>query len=202
MKLWFDKVIKIQCWETFKVMIIINYKTLKYSPGIAPEELSERCWDVWDHSMDMSCTSRRCPMTSHTFSVSVFSSSLEFYLLLHCRQAKCIIYCLTLNPAHGFYFDDKWSDTKVKESVACKQNETPLYIQLHTPGYVRRFKREQMPSLVSFRGVFNLKIWFLWLLINPYPVYLQAKYFSYQNRVISPFKWFDTPLHIYKLNSL
>ena len=43
MKLWFDKVIKIQCLETFEVMIIINDKTLKYSPGIAPEELSERC---------------------------------------------------------------------------------------------------------------------------------------------------------------
>ena len=102
LKLWFDKVIKIQCLETFKVMIIINYKTLNYSHGIAPEELSERCWDVWDHSMDMTCTSRRCPMTSHTFSVPVFSSSLEFFLLLHYRQAKCIIYCLTLNPAHGF----------------------------------------------------------------------------------------------------
>ena len=99
---WFDKVINIQCLETFEVMIIINYKTLKYSPGIAPEELSERCWDVWDHSMDMTCTSRRCPMTSHTFSVPVFSSSFEFFLLLHYRQAKCIIYCLTLNPSHGF----------------------------------------------------------------------------------------------------
>ena len=102
LKLSFDKVIKIQCLETFEIMIIINYKTLKYSPGIAPEELSdvaEMCEiTVWD----MICTSRRCPMTSYTFSVSVFSSSLEFFLLLHYRQAKCIIYCLTLNPAHGF----------------------------------------------------------------------------------------------------
>ena len=36
-KLWLDKVIQIQCLETFEVMIIMNYKTLKYSPGIAPE---------------------------------------------------------------------------------------------------------------------------------------------------------------------
>ena len=223
-----------------------------------------------------------------------FSSSLEFFLLLHYRQAKCIIYCLTLmrwshpavlasacclraktwakygypcvmstasvricehadtphhsacdarcryslpafaNPSlrfqknlaavaspktvrtkntHGgmwptlkprtwFYFDEKCSNTKIKESVACKQNKTPLYIQLHTPGYVRRFKREQMSFLISFREYFNLKVWFLWLLINPYPVYLQAKDFSYQNRVISPFEWFDMPLHLYTLNSL
>ena len=82
--------------------IFIDFKRLKYSPGIAPEELFERCWDVWDHRMDMTSTSRRCPMTSHTFSVPVFSSSLEFFLLLHYCQAKCIIYCLTLNPAHGF----------------------------------------------------------------------------------------------------
>ena len=106
---------------------------LKYSPGIALEELSERYWDVWDHSMDTMCTSRRCPMTSHTFSVPMFSSSLEFFLLLHYRQAKCIIYCLTLNPAHVFFFDEKCSDTKIKESVACKQNKTPSNIQLHTP---------------------------------------------------------------------
>ena len=76
-------------------MIIINDKTLEYSPGMAPEELFEPL-------LDMICTSRRCPMTSHTFSVPVFSSSPEFFLLLHYRQAKCIIYCLTLNPAHGF----------------------------------------------------------------------------------------------------
>ena len=202
MKLWFDKVIKIQCLKAFEVMIFINYKTLTYSPGIAPEELSERCWDVWDDSMDMICTSRRCPMTSHTFSVPVFSSSLDFFLLLQYRQTKCIIYCLTLNPALCFYFDDKCSDTKIKEFVDGKQNKTPLYIQLHTPRYVRRFKREQMPSLISFPGVFNLKVWFLWLLINPYPVYLQAKDFSYQNRVISPFEWFDMSLHVYTLNSL
>ena len=150
LKLWFDKVIKIQCLETFEVMIIINYKTLKYSPGIAPEEPSERCWDVWDHSMDMTCTSRRCPMTSHTFSVPVFSSSLEFFLLLHYRQAKCYDLLPHSKPSAWFYFDYKCSDTKIKESVACKQNKTPLYmyIQPHTPGYVRRFKREQMPSLI------------------------------------------------------
>ena len=45
-------------------------------------------------------------------------------------------------------------------------------------------------------GVFSSwKLWFLWLLINPYPVYLQAKDFSYQNRVVSHFEWFDMPLH-------
>ena len=86
-------------------------------------------------------------------------------------------------PSAWFYFDDKCSDTKIKESVACKQNKTPLYTQLHTPGYVQRFKREQMPSLISFRGFFNLEVWFLWLLINPYPVYLQAKDFSNQGAV-------------------
>ena len=201
MKLWFKKVIKIQCLETFKVLIIINYKTLKYSPGIAPKELSKRCWDVWHHRIDMSCTSRQCPMRSHTFSVHVFSSSLEFFLLLHYRQAKCIIYCLSLNRA-CFYFDDKCSDTKIKEFVACNQNKKPLYIQLHTSRYVWRFKREQMPSLISFWGVFNLKVWFLWLLINPCPVYLQTKDFSYQNRFHIPFEWFEMPSHLYTLNSL
>ena len=151
--------------------------------------------------MDMTCTSRRCPMTSHIFSVPVFSSSLEIFLLLHYRQDKCNLLPHS-KPRAWFYFYDKCSDTKIKESVACKQTRTPLYIQLHTPGYVRRFKREQMPSLISFRGFFNLKVWFLWLLINPYPVYLQAKYVSYQNRAISLFEWFDMPLRFFTLNSL
>ena len=39
---------------------------------------------------------------SHSSVSPVFSSSLEFFLLIHYHQAKCIIYCLTLNPAHGF----------------------------------------------------------------------------------------------------
>ena len=136
-------------------------------------------------------------------SSACYLSSLEFFLLLHYRQAKCIIYCLTLNPAHGFIFMTNAAIQKIKESVACKQNKTPLYFQLHIPRYVRRFKREQMPSLISFRGVFNSKVWFLWLLINPYPVYLQTKYFSYQNRFHIPF-WMVIRLYtrLYTLNSL
>ena len=90
------------------------------------------------------------------------------------------------NPRAWFYFDDKCSDTKIKESVACKENKAPLYFQLHTPRYVQRFKRDQMPSLISFRVFFNLKVWFLWLLINPYPMYLQTKDLSYQNRFHIP----------------
>ena len=113
--------------------------------------------------MDIICTSRRCPMTSHTFSVPVFSSSLEFFLLLHYRQAQCIIYCLTLNPRAWVYFDDKCSDTKIKESVACKQNKTPIvYSAAHTAVCSSFQEWEHMPSLISFRGGgFNLKVWFL-----------------------------------------
>ena len=166
-KLWLDKVIKIQCLETFEVMIINNYKTLRYSPGIAPEQLSDHCWDVWRHMLNMMCTSRRCPMTSHTILVPALSSFLPLFLLLHFPQAKCLIYCLTLNPVHGIILMKNARIRKKKESVACKQNKTPLYFQLHTPRYVRRFKREQMPFILSFRRFFNLKVWFLRLCINP-----------------------------------
>ena len=52
-------------------------------------------------------------MTSHTFAMPVFSSSLELFLLLH--------YLPHSKPRAWFYFDDKCSDTKIEESVACKQ---------------------------------------------------------------------------------
>ena len=56
-------------------------------------------------------------------------------------------------PCAWYYFDEKCSDKKIKESVACKQNKTPLYFQLHTPQYFQRFKREQMKYFIEFTWV-------------------------------------------------
>ena len=62
-------------------MIIINYKMLKYSAGIAPEELSERWWNVWRHMLDMIYTKQTMSHDiSHIFSACfvVFSSVIFF----------------------------------------------------------------------------------------------------------------------------
>ena len=59
------------------------------------------------------------------------SSSLQLFLLLYYRQAKCLLF----NPAHGIILMKNPSIIN-KGSVACKQNKTPLYFQLHKhPGF-------------------------------------------------------------------
>ena len=132
MKLRLDKIVKIQRLEISEVIIIINYKVLKYSPDIAPEKLSERLRDVWRHRRDVDCTSRRCPITYHTFSVPVLSSSLQLFLSLHYYQPKCLIYCLFLNPMDGIMWMEKRSVERIKESVACSQNRRHcLYSCMH-----------------------------------------------------------------------
>ena len=78
---------------------------------------------------------------------------------------------------------------------------TIVYSAAHT-AVCSAFQEGTNAILNIIPGDFNLKVWFLSLLINPFPVYLQAKDFIYQNRVISPFEWFDMPLHLYTLNSL
>ena len=152
--------------------------------------------------LNMMCTSRRCPMTSHTISVPVLSSFLQLFLLLQYPQAKCLIYCLTLNPVHGIIL---MKNARIKKkrnpSLVNKIRRHCIFSCIHRR-HVRRFKREQMTSMLSFRRFFNLKVWFLWLFINPYPVYLQTKEFSYQNGVISLFEWCKIPSHLYTLNSL
>ena len=74
---------------------------------------------------------------------------------------KLTLYCLTLNPVHVFILLTNAATPKLRNlSLVNKIRRHCIFSLTHT-GYVRRFKREQMPSLISFRGVFNLKVWFL-----------------------------------------
>ena len=123
---------------------------------------------------------------SHNFSACfvIFSSVISLNSIPSGEMLNLLPHS---KPCAWYYFHEKMQGLKEKESVACKQNKTPLYFQLHTQRHVRRFNREQMASMLSFWRFFNLKVWFLWLFINPYPVYLQTKEFSYQHGGHIPF---------------
>ena len=117
----------------------------------------------------------------------VLSSFLQLFLLLQYPQAKCLIYCLTVNPVHGIILMKSARFNEKRNPSLVNKIRRHCIFQLHTPGHARRFKREQITSMLSFQKFFNLKVWFLWLFINPYPVYLQTKKFSYQNGGHIPF---------------
>ena len=85
---------------------------------------------------------------SHIFSACFVIFSSVIYLTSY-RQAKCLIYCLTLNPARSFIVMKNAAIKQFRESVACKRNKTPLYYQLHTHWYVRRFKKSSLERCLN-----------------------------------------------------
>ena len=197
MKLWLDKGLKIQCLETFEVMIIVNYKTLKYSPSIAPVKLSDRCWDVWRHMLNMICTSRRCPMTSHDIShisVPVLASSLQLFLLLHYHRAKCLIYCLSLNLRMVLFWWKNAAIKEIKESVA-------LFSCVHCGMFGVSRGNKCRPCYRS--GGFNIwKCGFFAFSLTPILCIYKQKNSVFRIGFISPFEWCKIPSHLYTLNSL
>ena len=137
---------KIQCLETFEVMIIINHKRLNTAPGIAPEELSEHLRCVTSHfEYDLpqaDAVPWHVPWYLKHFHCMFLSSSLQLFLSLHYPQAKFLnLLPHSINLAHGIILIKKMQRyKKLRNPSLVTQNKTPFYFQLHPRRGISRGK--------------------------------------------------------------
>ena len=102
-----NQFIKITYLETFKVMIIINFKMVKWLPSFALEELFEHCWDLRCLLRDQISISKQCPITMHTFGVPVSLSPLHLFPLLHQLVIVTVWSVTSLKMSDMVHFDKK-----------------------------------------------------------------------------------------------